>query len=317
MSENKGFSMGGQALIEGVMMNAPTHYVASARREDKTIVSKIVEHHSKTEDSAFLALPVIRGAVRFVESLTMGMQALDFSADVFALEPEAKEGDAKKEKLAEGFAYAVGILLAVALFIILPVLLSRWLLKPYITSPWLLTVCEGVLRLILFFVYMLAISRIPDIRRTFEYHGAEHKTVACYEAGLALTVENARGMSRLNKRCGTSFIFIILIFSILLFMLIPVEKPLYRILLKLLLLPVMAGVSYEILKFSASSSSRLVNLLVAPGLWFQKITTREPDDEELEVALNSAIMILQVQGLSLPEGTVEIPHEMYEEPKKS
>ena len=311
--EKKEFSMGGQAVLEGVMMNGPAHYAASVRRSDGVIVSSVVDHHSKTEGKRFLSLPVIRGAVRFVESLVMGIEVLDFSAEIFAAEEEtAKTENGKKNEALENILiYGVGILLCVGLFIVLPVLVSKWLLRPFISAPWLLTICEGVMRLLIFLIYMLAVSRVKDTARTFEYHGAEHKVVACYEAGEALTVENARTKSRLNKRCGTSFIFIIMVFSIILFMFIPVSQPVFRILLKLLLLPVMAGISYEILKFSAKSESKLMNALVAPGLWFQRISTKEPDERELEVALCSAILILECEGLPLPEGTEPIAHELY------
>ncbi len=317
MSQDSKFSMGGQALLEGVMMNGPSHYAATVRRTDGSLVSTVEEHHSLSERNAFWALPVVRGAVRFVESLSLGMKALDFSADAAMDEAEAGKELSKKEQAAVIFAYALGTLMAVALFVVLPVLISRWLLKPFIQAAWLLTICEGIVRLLLFFGYMLLVSRIPEIGRTFEYHGAEHKTVACYEAGLALTVENARIQSRLNKRCGTSFIFIVMIISIILFMFIPVENPLLRILFKLMLLPITAGVSYELLKLSARSESKFINALVAPGLWFQKISTREPDDAEIEVALNSAILILKAENLPLPEGTAEFPFEWFQKVGKS
>lgn len=307
MSEEKQvFSMGGQAVLEGVMMNAPSHYAVSVRREDGVIVSDVCDHVSKTR-KGFLSWPIVRGAVRFVESLAMGMKVLDFSAEIYGGTEDEKESGA-----AQIFAYILGIALAVGLFIVVPSLISRLILQKLTMAPWLLTVCEGIIRILIFLGYMLLVSRVKDIARTFEYHGAEHKVVNCYEAGLALTVENARAQSRLNKRCGTSYIVIIMVFSIILFMFIPVSNTLARIGLKLLLLPVMAGISYEILKFSAKTESKFINALVKPGLWFQRISTKDPDDAEIEVALNSAIRILQAEGLPVPEGSAEIEFEQYQ-----
>lgn len=313
-----GFSMGGQALLEGVMMMGTEHYAVTVRRPDGQLQSDVFGHTSKTSESKFLNFPIVRGVIRFVESLSVGMKALDYSAEIFASSEEAttEEGaEAKEEqtetedkkadkqtagKVLDIFSYILGLALAIGLFVVLPVFLSRWLLKPYIQKTWLLSICEGLLRLVLFFAYILLISLMKDIRRTFEYHGAEHKTVACYEAGEELTVENARKHSRLNKRCGTSFIFIVMLIGILVFMFIRVENPVLRIAYRLLLLPLIAGISYEILKWSAKSDNWFVNLLVAPGLLFQKLTTKEPDDGELEVALQSARLILRAEGLPLP-----------------
>lgn len=304
--EKQVFSMGGQAVLEGVMMNAPTHYAVSVRREDGVIISDVVERAPKSR-TGILSWPIIRGAVRFAESLALGMKVLDFSAEIYGGSEDDKESGA-----AQIVAYILGIALAVGLFIVVPSLISKLILRKLLMKPWALTVCEGVLRILIFLGYMLLVSKVKDVARTFEFHGAEHKVVNCYEAGLALTVENARAQSRLNKRCGTSYIVIIMVFSIILFMFIPVSNTLARIGLKLLLLPVMAGISYEILKFSAKSESRFINALVKPGLWFQKISTKEPDDSEIEVALLSAIRILEAEDLPVPEGSASIEFEQYQ-----
>ena len=300
------FSMGGQAVLEGVMMNGIHHYAVSVRRADGEIISQVCEHESLTTRHKILNWPIIRGCIRFAESLSVGMKVLDFSSKIYAEEPEAETKEVKGWKKTAGqilnvLSMVLGVVLAVALFIVLPVFLTRWLLKG-VEMRWLVSLVEGLMRLVIFLVYLLLISRIKDIARTFEYHGAEHKAVACYEAGEALTVANARKHSRLNKRCGTSFIFIIMLFGVLVCMFLPVANPVLRIAYRLLLLPLIAGLSYELLKFSARSDSPIVNLLVAPGLLFQRITTREPDDEELEVALTSAIKILEAEGLELPQG---------------
>lgn len=300
----RNFSMGGQAVLEGVMMNGIHHYSVSVRKANGEIVSQVFDHQSLTEKHKMLNWPIIRGCIRFVESLSMGMKVLDFSTAMYGEEEESTESPEgwKKffNKALDGLAMGIGIILALGLFIILPVFLTKWLFQG-VEAGWLVSIMEGTVRLIIFLGYLLLMSKIKDIRRTFEYHGAEHKVVACYEAGEALTVENARKHSRLNKRCGTSFIFIIMLFGILICMFLPVSNPVVRVGYRLLLLPLIAGLSYELLKFSARSQSRIVNALVAPGLLFQRITTREPDDEELEVALTSAIKILEAEGLELPQ----------------
>jgi uncharacterized protein YqhQ len=305
MSETKQFSMGGQAVLEGVMMNGIHHYAVSVRKSNGEIVSQIVDHSSLTEKKPIYNLPIIRGCIRFVESLKMGMKVLDYSASMYAEEEETEEetvGGWKGflNKALDVLAMVIGVVLAVGLFVVLPVYITKWLM-PNVTASWLVSLVEGLIRLTLFLVYLWLMSKVKDIRRTFEYHGAEHKAVACYEAGKALTVENARHYSRFNKRCGTSFIFIIMLFGILVCMFLPVSRPLVRIAYRLLLIPLIAGLSYELLKFSARSESPIVNALVAPGLLFQRLTTKEPDDEELEVALTSAIRILEAEGLELPQ----------------
>ena len=306
-TQNKpAFSMGGQAVLEGVMMNGVDHYAVTVRKENGELVSQVFDHQSLTARYKVLNWPIIRGCIRFVESLSMGMKVLDFSAEVYAEEPEAKPEEKKGlkkwvEALLNGLVMVVALALALGLFIVLPVYLTRWMLGPAADIRWLVSIVEGVLRILLLLGYMILVSRIRDIARTFEYHGAEHKVVACYEAGEALTVENARKHTRFNRRCGTSFIFIIMLIGIAVCMFLPVSNPVLRILYRLLLLPLIAGLSYELLKFSARSDSRLVHALVAPGLLFQRITTKEPDDEHLEVALTSAIKILEAEGLELPQ----------------
>lgn len=310
---NKEFSMGGQALLEGVMMNGPHFYTATVRKNDGSLVSAAVRHTEDGEPKKWSKIPVLRGVISFVRSLKLGMEAMNYASDFYMEEPQkdGKATDAKKNEARDSVVTVIALVLAVGIFVVLPILLSKWLIRPYIDNLILISLSEGALRLLIFFLYLFLISLVPDIRRTFEYHGAEHKTVACYEAGDALTVENARRYSRLNRRCGTSFIFITMIIGMVLFMFIPIVNTFLRIVVKMALLPLVAGISYEILKASARSKARIWSVLIAPGLWFQRITTREPDDGELETAINSAILILMKEGLPVPEGSLEpvLPEE--------
>ena len=296
MSEKKP-SIGGQAVMEGVMMNGEHHYTVAVRATDKTIKTEIFDHISLTEKHKALNLPIIRGVVRFVESMVIGFKTLDYSAEI-SMEEEEKP---KKEKtsalgrfwdrsgdsILSVFSMILAVGLAVFLFVFLPVRLARWLMVDLLDLPGLLGLLEGLLRMAIFLLYIVLISRVKDIRRTFEYHGAEHKTINCFEQGKELTVENVKAMSRYNRRCGTSFLFLIMFISILVFSLIRITEPVPRFLIHLLMVPVIAGISYEVLKWSAKSKSRLIGALVAPGLWIQHLTTKEPDDEEMEVAIAS------------------------------
>ena len=297
-------SVGGQAVMEGVMMNGKSHYAVSVRKTDGEIHTELFDHVSATEKHKVLALPIIRGVVRFVESLVVGMRTLNYSADFFMEEeaaPKKKEGTVGRwlqdhmDSIITGVSMVLAVVLCMGLFVALPVLVSKLVYEHLIHSVYLMGLVEGVVKMILFLLYLLLVSKVKDIARTFEYHGAEHKTINCFEAGEALTVENVKQYSRFNKRCGTSFLFIIMLVSILVFSFVQVSDPLLRFVSHLVLVPVIAGISYELLKFSAKSESKLINALVAPGVFIQHITTNEPDEQKIEVAIASVKKLLEAE----------------------
>lgn len=284
--------IGGQAVLEGVMMKNRDRYAVAVRKPDGEIeVEK--GHCESLRDRYFICdLPIIRGVVTFVESLVLGMKSLTDSSKYFEDEEEDKhkeiDEDKKKrrEKLETTFTVILSIILAVGIFMILPFFISE-LLKKVVASEKLLAVIEGVIRILLFIGYVFAISFVEDIKRVFMYHGAEHKTINCVEHMLPLTVENVRKQSREHKRCGTSFIFIVLFISIIFFIFIRVDNMWLKILYRILLVPVIAGVSYEFIRLAGKSENSIVNALSKPGMLIQKLTTKEPDDSMIEVAIAS------------------------------
>ena len=259
------------------------------------------------QKSKILKLPIIRGVISFFESLVIGTRALMYSASFFDVEEEEekakkaamtederKKAEAKEEKMKNAAIYGsvvVALLFGIGIFMLLPTVLVGFV-KQHIASGVLATLLEGVIRIAIFLAYISLVAQMKDIRRVFEYHGAEHKTIFCYEAGEELTVENARRFTRLHPRCGTSFLLIVMVVSIILFSFISWDNYLTRLGLRLLLLPVVAGISYEIIKFAGRSQNKLVRIVIQPGLWLQKITTREPDDSQLEVAIASLKAVL-------------------------
>lgn len=287
------------------MMNGKEHYAVSVRKTNGEIHTELFEHISATEKHKILAIPVIRGVVRFVESLVIGMRTLNYSADFFMEEEEPalkkKEGTLGRwwqdhvDSIMMGISMVLALVLCLGLFVALPVLISKLVYEYLIPSIYLMGLVEGVVKMLLFLTYLFLVSKIKDIARTFEYHGAEHKTINCFEAGKPLTVENVKQYSRFNKRCGTSFLFIIMLVSILVFSFIQVSEPLLRFASHLVLIPVIAGLSYEVLKYSAKSSSKIINALVTPGLLIQRITTNEPDGDEIEAAIASVKRLLEAE----------------------
>ena len=217
--------------------------------------------------------------------MVLGMSTLTYSASFF-MDEEEEEKDEKKESVMMGLTIACSVVMAVAIFMILPYFLSQ-LFRKFTDSTTLITLLEGAVRLVIFFGYILLISRMKDIQRVFMYHGAEHKCINCIEHGMDLTVDNVRKSSRFHKRCGTSFLLIVMLVSILFFMFIRVDSPILRVVLRLLLIPVIAGVSYEFIRLAGRSDNAVVNLLSKPGLWLQGLTTKEPDDEMIEVGIAS------------------------------
>lgn len=288
----KSSNIGGQAVMEGIMMKNKDEYAVAVRKSNGEIELKKEKCHSIFgQHNRLTQIPFVRGVFNFIDSMVLGMSTLMYSASFFeeeeemALQDEAEKNE-KKEKLLMGIAMTASVVLAIGLFMVLPYLLSS-LLKPVVTSYYVRTVIEGFVRIGIFLLYVVLISRMEDIQRTYMYHGAEHKCINCIEHGLPLTVENVRISSRLHKRCGTSFIFLVLAIGIVLFFFIQVESPVFRVLLRIALLPVIAGISFEVLKLAGRSEHPLVNLISKPGLAIQRLTTKEPDDSMIEVAITA------------------------------
>lgn len=288
-------NIGGQAVIEGVLMRAPRSMAIAVRRPDGEIVVKRDTVIPLSERFPLVKLPLVRGAVALFTSLVIGMKALSFSANEAISEGEEK---ADMSPLAMGGTIAVALLFGILLFFILPLFLTK-LLVPYIGgSNIVFNLVDGFIRVVVFLIYVYSISRMSDIQRVFQYHGAEHKSIFAFEAEIALTVENVKRFSRLHPRCGTSFLLIVMLVSIVVFSLIPKMWPFYlKAGSRIILLPIIAGLSYELLKLSAKyEKSRLVRILIAPGLALQRLTTREPDEGQIEVAIRSLEEALDENG---------------------
>lgn len=292
----KSSNIGGQAVLEGIMMRHGDDYAVAVRKPDGEIFVQKEEYHSVIKWKALTKIPFIRGVFNFIDSMVLGIKTLMFSAEFYEDEEEVKgekelteEEIAKKEKQEKWMmnaTVAISVVIAAAVFMVLPYFLSS-LLKPLMPSYHLRTLVEGFVRIGIFILYIALISRMDDIQRTFMYHGAEHKCINCIEHGLPLTVDNVRISSRQHKRCGTSFLFFVLAISIILLMLIQVESPLMRVIVRIALIPVIAGISYEVLKLAGRSENPIINFLSRPGLAIQKLTTKEPDDSMIEVAIQA------------------------------
>lgn len=278
-------NVGGQAVIEGIMMKSPKKTVLAVRTPDGQIVTEPIKDQSLRKKYKFFNLPLIRGCVAFVESLITGYKTISRSASLAGLEEETK-GNKALEGLLMVISSLLGVCLAVGLFIILPVLAVRGLSLLFDPGAFK-TLIEGIVKVILFLIYLLLVSKMKDIKRIFEYHGAEHKTIFCFEAGEELTVENVRKQSRLHPRCGTSFLFLVLIIGILVGSFITWSNAGIRILLKLLLMPLTAGISFELIQLAGKYDNPATRIISAPGKALQKITTSEPDDEQIEVAITA------------------------------
>lgn len=279
--------IGGQAVMEGVMMKNKDRYAVAVRKPDHEIIVECRDYRSICKSEKLRNLPVFRGVVNFIDSLVVGMGTLTFSASFFEEEEKgAEERSEKKEKAAMGFMVCLSILLAIGIFMVLPFFVSQMFQK-VISNQTLVILLEGVIRLGIFILYIVLISRMEEIRRLFMYHGAEHKCINCIEHGLELNVENVKKSSKEHKRCGTSFLFFVIIISIIATLFIRVDSGLLRLGLRLLLIPVIAGVSYEVIRLAGKSENPAVNLLSKPGLWMQRLTTKEPDDDMIEVGIAS------------------------------
>ena len=292
--------VGGQAVMEGVMMKNQDRYAVAVRKPDHQIDVKVENYKSTIKNEKIRHLPIVRGVVNFVESLVLGMSTLMYSASFFEDEEEdnkkknlseeerkkLEEKEKKQEKALMGGTVAFSIVFALALFFALPYFLSGFFHK-VIASETLIALIEGLIRLAIFLGYIAIISLTPDIKRVFMYHGAEHKCINCIEHGMELNVENVRKSSRLHKRCGTSFLLIVMLISIVFFMFIRVDSRIQQLVLRLLLIPVIAGVSYEFIRLAGRYDNWFVNALSQPGLWMQRLTTKEPEDDMIEVGIAS------------------------------
>ncbi len=285
--------IGGQAVMEGVMMRNGKQYAVAVRKPDKDIAVEVKE--TRDINDIWHKIPIVRGMVSFIDSLVIGLGTLMFSASFFEdeeapdkskmSEEELKKLE-KKEKAEMGGTLFLSFVLALLVFLALPYFISL-LLNRVVSSQVLIAFVEGLLRIGIFIGYVVAISRMEDIRRTFMYHGAEHKCINCVEAGLPLTVENVRKSTRFHKRCGTSFIFIVFIISVFVFMFITFENTWIRLLARLVLVPFIAGVSFEFIRLAGRYDNKIVNIFSAPGLLLQKLTVMEPDDDMIEVGIAS------------------------------
>lgn len=278
--------IGGQAVMEGVMMKNQDYYAVAVRKPDHEIVVEKKEYKGICSNKTIKKIPFVRGIINFIDSLVLGMSTLTFSASFYEEEEEKKPRSEKKEKAEMGITVAISILVAVVIFMMLPFYASL-LFQKVIKSETVIILIESVLRIAIFIGYILLISKMEEIHRVFMYHGAEHKCINCIEHGLELNVENVKKSSREHKRCGTSFLFFILIITIILTMFIRVDSRILRMVLRIAIIPVVAGISYEILRLAGRSEHVIVNLVSKPGLWLQKLTTAEPDEEMIEVGIAS------------------------------
>ena len=287
--------IGGQAVLEGVMMKNKEKYAVAVRKPDGEIEVEVETYQGLAHGSKFKELPFIRGIFNFLDSLILGTRALNYSASFYE-EEEGKETKFDKamdkmsggngEKLLSGIVTVISIMLAVGIFIVLPYFISS-LFESFIRNRSLMAIIEGVIRIALFLPYVWGISAMKDIRRLYQYHGAEHKCINCIEKGRPLTVHNVMRSSRLHKRCGTSFIFFVMLVSIVLFFFIQVDNVAEKVILRILLMPVVAGISYEIIRLAGRTDNVFIKILSAPGMWIQRMTTREPDESMAEVAIAS------------------------------
>ncbi|MDE5863020.1 MAG: DUF1385 domain-containing protein [Lachnospiraceae bacterium] len=292
-------TLGGQAVIEGVMMKGKDSYSVAVRKPDQKIEVKLEKYQSYGDRHKFAKVPLIRGVVNFTESMVVGFKTLGYSSSFY----EEDEVETKAERVVKdifkekaesviiGLTFLLSVVIAVALFMLLPATIGEFIGK-WVESRILLSIIEGVIRLMIFILYVILISQMEDIKRVFMYHGAEHKTINCYESGDELTPENVAKHSRYHKRCGTSFLFVVMVISILVFMLITADQMWLRFVLRLLLIPVIAGISYEFIRLAGRSDGIVVGILSKPGMWIQNLTTKEPDEEMIQVAIISVEAVL-------------------------
>ena len=286
--------IGGQAVLEGVMMKNKEKYAVAVRKPNGEIEVELENYQGLLHDSKIKEVPFIRGVFNFVDSLMLGTKVLNYSASFYEEEETESKFDKAVDKMSKGngekvlttLVTIISIVLAVGIFVVLPYFISA-LFEEYIRNRSLMAIIEGIIRIFIFLLYIVGISAMKDIKRLYQYHGAEHKCINCIEKGRPLTVRNVMRSSRQHKRCGTSFLFFVMIVSIVLFFFIRVDNILLKVVLRILLMPVVAGISYEIIRLAGRSDNILVRILSAPGMLIQRLTTKEPDESMVEVAIAS------------------------------
>ena len=303
--------IGGQAVIEGIMMKNKDEYATAVRKPNGEIEVDKETYVSLTERVKLFSLPFVRGVFSFADSMILGMRTLTWSASFFEDDEESEPGKVEQwlnkvfgEKLETVLMSAImvfSVVMAIGIFMVLPLIIAN-VFRRFIVSETIMAIVEGCIRIGIFIMYIKIVSRMEDIRRTFMYHGAEHKCINCIESGLELNVENVRASSKHHKRCGTSFMLIVMVISILFFMVVRVDTLWLRIVSRIILVPVIAGVSYEFLRLAGRSDSSLVNLLSRPGMWMQNLTTKEPDDKMIEVAVESVFDWKHYLNENFPQG---------------
>lgn len=325
--------IGGQAVLEGIMMKNKTQYSVAVRKPNGEIDVEIGEYRGIVKDSAIAKIPFIRGIFAFADSLILGTRALNHSAAFFEEEDQVESGadkmfhkvfKDKAENVLVGITTVISIVLAVAIFMILPYFITDRFLTRYIRNDSLLAIIEGVIRIVIFVLYVLGISLMKDIRRVYMYHGAEHKCINCIEKGSPLTVKNVMKSSKQHRRCGTSFLLFVMLISVILFFFIRVDNMALKVLLRILLIPVIAGIAYEVIRLAGKSDNILVRIISAPGMWLQGLTTKEPDADMVEVAIKAVEAVFdwrayqaEVFGYTEKEMAEEVnimPEEEEEEP---
>lgn len=320
-------SVGGQAVIEGVMMRGTKGLATAVRLSNGTIEIKKQNYESFSKKNKIFSLPIIRGFVSLIESLIIGMKSLEFSASFFEEEEEEPSKfdswfkNTFKEKsndIIMGFSLVVSLALAMLLFFILPTVLTSFIKNNMTKNPFILNVIEGIIRVTVFLLYIYLVGKMEDIKRVYQYHGAEHKTIFCYEAGQELTPENAKKFSRFHPRCGTNFLFLVMVISIVIFSFTGWQSVGQRILWRISLLPIVSGVTYEVIRWLGKSNNSLARFIAAPGLKLQGITTKEPDLSMLEVAIASLKAAEGLEDVTLSQGSNEdLEHETCESEREN
>lgn len=306
--------IGGQAVIEGIMMKNKDEYATAVRKPNGEIEVEKEIYVSLTERVKLFSLPFVRGVFSFADSMILGMKTLTWSASFFEDDEDAQPGKfelwldkvfgEKLEGVLMSLVMVFSVVMAIGIFMVLPLVIAG-VFRKVITSETVMAVIEGIIRIAIFITYIKLVSRMEDIRRTFMYHGAEHKCINCIEHGMELTVDNVRKSSKQHKRCGTSFLLIVMVISILFFMVVRVDTLWLRILSRIVLVPVIAGVSYEFLRLAGRSDAKIVDILSRPGLWMQNLTTKEPDDKMIEVAIRAVETVFDWRAYlaeNFPEG---------------
>lgn len=305
--------IGGQAVLEGIMMKNRDKYSVAVRTPEGDIDVSVEEYESFAPAKIFTKIPFIRGIFNFIDSMILGIRTLNYSASFYEEEQDTHKREPifdrifkdNAEKVLSVISVMFSVVVALALFLVAPYYLSQ-LFSRFIVSDAALAVIEGVIRVLIFVLYIVLISCMKDIKRVFMYHGAEHKCINCIEKGRILNVENVRNSSRQHKRCGTSFMFYVVFLSIVLFIFIRVEDPIMRIIIRILLVPVIAGVAYEVIRLAGKSNNIIIRILSAPGMLLQKLTTREPDDDMIEVAIAAVEAVFDWKQYFLKEFSYDV-----------